>query len=103
MSERREQSGNAHGVRLAQIQRDRGLARLSMLTRWSVVGAALLTGVFATAAARAFPGSTHTATNPHAGSSRRTSRGSTAGGSTLQPPSQAPAPATSPSVVSGGS
>jgi hypothetical protein len=103
VSERREHNSNADGVRLAQIQRDKGLARLSMLTRWSVIGAAVLTGVFATAAARAFPASTHAATSTHAGSSRRTSTGSTAGGSTLQPPAQAPAPATAPSVVSGGS
>ena len=105
MSEGRERERNATSVRLAQAHRDTALARLSTLTRWSVIGAAVLTGVFATAAARAFPGtSNHAATSKHARAPRRASAGDSAGSeSALQAPLQAPVPAASPIVVSGGS
>lgn len=87
-------------LRTAQVRRDIGLARLTALTRWAVAGAAILTGAFAVAAARAFPaGAAHRSAPP---ASQAVSRDATASGA-LQPPAQAPTPSSAPSVVSGGS
>jgi hypothetical protein len=104
MSEGRHREVPARNVRLAQARRDVALARLSLLTRWSVIGAAALTGLFATAAARAFPGSSKPATALRgAATMPQSSASADDSSSSLQPPSQAPAAATAPSVVSGGS
>ena len=88
-------------LRTAQLHRDIGLARLAALTRWAVAGAAILTGAFAVAAARAFPAGASHRSVPAA--SRAVSGDATAGGGALQPPAQAPTPSSVPSVVSGGS
>lgn len=83
-------------------QRDVGLVRLKALTRWSIAAAAVLTGVFAMAAARAFPaGTPHP--RAHAGPTRHAAADDSAGTGPLQAPAQAPIPSAAPSVVSGGS
>jgi hypothetical protein len=75
--------------------RDQGLRRLSRITRWSVAGAVVVTGMVSAMVAHARPGHVKTTT---AAPSPMTSTGS----GFLQPPSQAPSRGFGGGIVTSG-
>jgi hypothetical protein len=90
--------------------RDRGLRRVSNLTRWAAAVAVVLAGVLSAAAAKALPGKTKSAgqvtptTVPSSPSSPVEGNGTDQTNGGLTPPVQPPQPASgSGSVVSGAS
>lgn len=71
--------------------RDAALYQLRRANRWLIAGSVLLTGVFAEAAASAFPGKTTKAPAKHGGPASAPSRGSsTTTPKQLAPPAQTP-------------
>jgi hypothetical protein len=96
-------------TRRAVMTRDAGLRRVSAITRWSVAGAAVLSGALALIASKAFDGHTVT-TTPASTANSPAADPPSASSSQLTPtpplgqPSQGPAAAAqTPAVVSGGS
>ena len=87
----------------ATAARDAGLALVSRINRWLIVGAVTLTAIFSTFAAHAFRG--HGVGITVAGTSHASHHADGHAGGGLQQPSQAPAPASASAapVVSGGS
>jgi hypothetical protein len=94
----------------SSTDRDRGLRRVSHLTRWLAGAALVLTGLFSAAAAKALPGKTKSAgrvgqtSAPSQPSSPVDDNGDGQAGGGLTPPAQLPQPsAGAGSVVSGAS
>ena len=94
----------------AVTTRDAGLALISRINRWVIVGAVALSGVISLVAARSFHGRTVASSGSaisQPAQSPSSSGGSDSGGSRLAQPTQAPSPSPAQSapapVVSGGS